>query len=167
MGDSDVSHGLKWLGGAGTTTAPDDTLPGDVLVLPQEHRQRRLRRRPRRCHRLQHRDAAVHLHRRPGPSKFRLAATDSRYRRIGGPSPQVIDVTDASGADSAALQLWAYTGGQNRQRLPVKEAAGRYDFTGRHSGKCLTAAATAVNSTQLTQRTCDGSAAQSFTATTA
>lgn len=49
----------------------------------------------------------------------------------------------------------------------MKEAAGRYHFTARHSGKCLTAAATATDSAQLTQRTCDGSPAQSFTATAA
>ncbi len=44
----------------------------------------------------------------------------------------------------------------------MQEAAGRYHFTGRHSGKCLTAAAAATNSAQLTQRACDGSPAQGF-----
>lgn len=47
----------------------------------------------------------------------------------------------------------------------MKESSGRYHFTARHSGKCLSAAASAANSVQLTQRACDGSAAQSFALT--
>ncbi|WP_225810698.1 ThuA domain-containing protein [Streptomyces spinosus] len=96
--------------------------------------------------------------------QFQFRSTDSGYTRIAarGNAQQVIDVVDRSTADNAPLQLWSYGGGTNQQWLPVKEATGRYHFTARHSGKCLTASATAADSVQLTQRTCDGSGAQSF-----
>ncbi|AEY87160.1 hypothetical protein SHJG_1885 [Streptomyces hygroscopicus subsp. jinggangensis 5008] len=96
--------------------------------------------------------------------QFQFRSTDSGYTRIAarGNPQQVIDVVDRSTADNAPLQLWSYSGGTNQQWLPVKEATGRYHFTARHSGKCLTASGTAADSVQLTQRTCDGSAAQSF-----
>lgn len=74
-------------------------------------------------------------------------------------------MTDRSTADNAALQLWSWSSGQNQQWQPVQESGGRYHFTARHSGKCLTAAGPATNSVQLTQRACDGSAAQSFALT--
>ncbi|MFF9264136.1 MULTISPECIES: ThuA domain-containing protein [Streptomyces] len=160
--------GLKWLGGAGTTTPPDDTLSetswyalrnagnGTCVDARAAATANGTAIQQYTCNGTQ-------------AQQFRLATTGGGYRRIGvRPSPQqVIDVTDVSGADDAPLQLWSYTGGQNQQWLPVKEAAGRYHFTARHSGKCLTAAATATAGTQLTQRTCDGSAAQSFTVTAA
>lgn len=41
-------------------------------------------------------------------------------------------------------------------------ATSPYHFVARHSGKCLSAAATPDNSIQLTQRRCDGSGVQSF-----
>jgi hypothetical protein len=99
--------------------------------------------------------------------QFQFRSTDSGYRRAGirGNPGQVIDVTGVSTADNAPLQLWSYGGGQNQQWLPVKESTGRYHFTARHSGRCLTAASAATNSAQLTQRACDGSSAQSFTLT--
>ncbi|MFE2520160.1 RICIN domain-containing protein [Streptomyces mirabilis] len=99
--------------------------------------------------------------------QFQFRSTDSGYRQaaIRVNPQQVIDVTGVSTADNAPLQLWSYSGGQNQQWLPVKESTGRYHFTARHSGKCLTAASASTNSVQLTQRTCDGSAAQSFTLT--
>jgi hypothetical protein len=78
---------------------------------------------------------------------------------------QVVDVTDRSTADNAPLQLWSWSNGQNQQWQPVKESTGRYHFVARHSGKCLSAAASAANGVQLTQRGCDGSAAQSFALT--
>ncbi len=96
--------------------------------------------------------------------QFQFRSTDSGYTRLAarGNPQQVIDVVDRSTADNAPLQLWSYGGGTNQQWLPVKEATGRYHFTARHSGKCLTASGTAADSVQLTQRTCDGSGAQSF-----
>lgn len=60
------------------------------------------------------------------------------------------------------LQLWAYGGGANQQWKPVRQASGRYHFIARHSGKCLSAPASAAAGVQLVQRTCDGSAAQSY-----
>lgn len=71
-------------------------------------------------------------------------------------------MTDRSQADNAPLQLWSYSGGQNQQWQPVQESSGRYHFVARHSGRCLSAAATSDNSIQLTQRGCDGSGAQTF-----
>ncbi|MFD5125319.1 ThuA domain-containing protein [Streptomyces sp. NPDC058385] len=158
--------GLKWLGGAGGTTPPDDTLSetawyslknlgnGTCVDARAAATANGTAIQQYTCNATQ-------------AQQFRFAATDSGYRRIGvRPNPQqVIDVTGVSTADNAPLQLWAYGGGQNQQWLPMKEAAGRYHFTARHSGKCLTAATTATNSAQLTQRTCDGSPAQAFTVT--
>ncbi|WP_329303213.1 ThuA domain-containing protein [Streptomyces sp. NBC_00659] len=99
--------------------------------------------------------------------QFQFRSTDSGYTRIAlrmNPQ-QVVDVTDRSTADNAPLQLWSWSNGQNQQWQPVKESSGRYHFVARHSGKCLSAAASAANSVQLTQRGCDGSAAQSFALT--
>ncbi|MFJ4715237.1 ThuA domain-containing protein [Streptomyces sp. NPDC088785] len=158
--------GLKWLGGAGGTTPPDDTLSetawyslrntgnGTCVDARAAATANGTAIQQYTCNGTQ-------------AQQFRLAATDGGHRRIGvRPNPQqVIDVTGVSSADGAPLQLWAYGGGQNQQWLPVKEAAGRYHFAARHSGKCLTAAATAANGAQLTQRACDGTAAQSFTVT--
>ncbi|MFD4688708.1 ThuA domain-containing protein, partial [Streptomyces sp. NPDC058461] len=99
--------------------------------------------------------------------QFQFRPTDGGYSRIAirGNPQQVVDVTGVSTADNAPLQLWAYGGGTNQQWLPVREASGRYHFTARHSGKCLTANGTSTNAVQLTQRTCDNSAAQSFALT--
>lgn len=96
--------------------------------------------------------------------QFQFRSTDSGYSRIAarGNPQQVIDVTDRSQAENAPLQLWSYAGGQNQQWRPVQETGERYHLVARHSGKCLSAAATAGNSVQLTQRSCDGSGAQSF-----
>ncbi|MFE7170649.1 ThuA domain-containing protein [Streptomyces sp. NPDC057616] len=96
--------------------------------------------------------------------QYQFRTTDSGYVRVSarGNAQQVLDVTDRSTADNAPVQLWSYSGGQNQQWQPVREAAGRYHFVARHSGRCLTAAAAATDGVQLTQRSCDGSAAQSF-----
>ncbi|RZU46021.1 ricin-type beta-trefoil lectin protein [Streptomyces sp. BK022] len=157
--------GLKWLGGAGGTTPPDDTLSETSLYSLRNVGNGT-------C--VDARSAATangtaiqqYACNGTQAQQFRLAGTDGGYRRIGvRPDPaQVIDVTDVSTADNAPLQLWAYGGGLNQQWLPVREAAGRYHFTARHSGKCLTAASAATDSAQLTQRACDGSPAQSFMA---
>jgi len=95
---------------------------------------------------------------------YQFRSTDSGYLRIAARNnpTQVIDVTDRSTADNAPLQLWAYSGGTNQQWQPVRETSGLYHFVARHSGTCLTAAAAATDSVQLTQRTCDGSPAQAF-----
>ncbi|MGW7265023.1 ThuA domain-containing protein [Streptomyces sp. NPDC054842] len=99
--------------------------------------------------------------------QFQFRTTDSGYTRIAvrGNPQQVIDVVDRSTADNAPLQLWSWSSGTNQQWRPVKESSGRYHFVARHSGKCLSAASTAANSVQLTQRTCDDSSVQSFALT--
>ncbi|WP_405985110.1 ThuA domain-containing protein [Streptomyces sp. NBC_00872] len=96
--------------------------------------------------------------------QYQIRATDSGFSRIGprANAQQAVDVTDVSTADNAPIQLWNYTGGLNQQWQAVAESSGRYHFTARHSGKCLSAPDTAASGTQLIQRPCNGSAAQSF-----
>lgn len=96
--------------------------------------------------------------------QFQFRPTDGGYTRIAirGNPQQVVDVTGVSTADNAPLQLWSYGGGGNQQWLPVREAPGRYHFTTRHSGKCLSTTSSAADGVQLVQRACDNSAAQSF-----
>ncbi|MFF3753688.1 RICIN domain-containing protein [Streptomyces sp. NPDC002018] len=96
---------------------------------------------------------------------WNLAATSGGHVRAGNRNAdsQVWDVTDVSGADGAAIQLWTYSGGNNQQWLPVEEADGAYHFVNRASGKCLDVpSASTADSVQLHQYTCNGSGAQSF-----
>ena len=156
--------GLKWLGGSGSTTPPT----GDEISETAWYSVRNGGNGT--C--VDARSAAtangtaIQQYACNGTlaQQFQFRGTDSGYLRITarGDSAQVIDVTDRSTADNAPLQLWAYSGGTNQQWQPVRETSGRYHFVARHSGKCLTAAVVATNGVQLTQRTCDGSAAQSF-----
>ncbi|MFD4524435.1 RICIN domain-containing protein [Streptomyces sp. NPDC058470] len=161
-----VLDGLKWLGGATTTTPPTDSVSetawysltnagnGTCVDARSAATANGTAIQQYACNGTQ-------------AQQFQFRSTDSGYRQAGiRTSPQqVIDVTGVSTADNAGLQLWTYSGGQNQQWLPVKESTGRYHFTARHSGKCLTAATAATNSVQLTQLTCNGSTAQSFTLT--
>ncbi|MFE6489232.1 ThuA domain-containing protein [Streptomyces sp. NPDC057757] len=161
-----VLDGLKWLGGADTSTPPADSISetawyslsnagnGTCVDARSAATANGTAIQQYTCNGTQ-------------AQQFQFRSTDSGYRQAAirsGPQ-QVIDVTGVSTADNAPLQLWSYSGGQNQQWLPVKESTGRYHFTARHSGKCLTAAGAATNSVQLTQRACDGSTAQSFTLT--
>ncbi|MFE9768172.1 ThuA domain-containing protein [Streptomyces sp. NPDC005808] len=161
-----VLDGLKWLGGADTTTPPADSLSetawysltnagnGTCVDARSAATANGTAIQQYACNGTQ-------------AQQFQFRSTDSGYRQAGiRTSPQqVIDVAGVSTADNAGLQLWTYSAGQNQQWLPVKESTGRYHFTARHSGKCLTAATAATNSVQLTQLTCNGSTAQSFTLT--
>ncbi|KIF74914.1 1,4-beta-xylanase [Streptomyces sp. 150FB] len=99
-----------------------------------------------------------------GAQQYQIRATDGGFSRIGirANPQQVVDVRDVSLADNAALQLWSYTGGTNQQWKAVAETSGRYHFTARHSGKCLSAPANTTDGAQLVQSACNGSAAQSF-----
>jgi hypothetical protein len=102
--------------------------------------------------------------------QYRFAPTGDGFVRIDnrGDAAQVIDVSNTSTADNAALHLWAYGGGDNQQWQPVAENDGYYHFTSRLSGKCLTVPnGSTADSVQLVQLTCDGSAAQSFRLTQA
>ncbi|WP_443055182.1 RICIN domain-containing protein [Streptomyces sp. NBC_00704] len=96
--------------------------------------------------------------------QFRFRPTDSGYARIEirGDPRQVVDVTGVSGADGAPLQRWSYGGGGNQQWRPVPEPGGGYRFTARHSGKCPSTTGGSADCVALVQRTCDGSAAQTF-----
>jgi hypothetical protein len=158
-----VLDGLKWLGGADTSTPPADPISETAWYAVRNDGNGT-------C--VDARAAAtangtaIQQYACNGTTaqQFQFRTTDSGYVRItarGNPQ-QVVDVTDRSTADNAPLQLWAYSGGQNQQWQPVRETSGRYHFVARHSGKCLTAATTATDSVQLTQQTCDGSAAQGF-----
>ncbi|MGQ4386730.1 ThuA domain-containing protein [Streptomyces sp. SAS_270] len=158
--------GLKWLGGADTTTPPDVgisetawySLTGQANGTCVDTRSAATAN-----------GTAVQQYTCNGTQaqQFQFRATDGGYSRItarGNPQ-QVVDVTDRSTADNAPLQLWSWSNGTNQQWQPVKETSGRYHFIARHSGKCLSTATAATNSVQLTQRTCDNSSAQSFTLT--
>ncbi|QBJ89064.1 coagulation factor 5/8 type domain-containing protein [Streptomyces seoulensis] len=97
---------------------------------------------------------------------WQLVATSDGYYRVGSglDATKVWDVTDVSTADSAPVQLWTYSDGANQQWRPVAEADGAYHFVNRNSGKCLDVpGASAADSVQLAQYTCNGTAAQSFT----
>ncbi|MCX4817316.1 RICIN domain-containing protein [Streptomyces sp. NBC_01239] len=97
---------------------------------------------------------------------WQLTATDSGYYRVNSNlnGAEAWDVTNVSTADSAPVQLWTYSSGANQQWLPVAEADGAYHFVNRNSGKCLDIpSASTADSVQLTQYTCNGTAAQSFT----
>jgi hypothetical protein len=97
--------------------------------------------------------------------QFQFQPTSGGFTRINNRanSAQVVDVTNVSTADNAGLQLWAYGGGNNQQWQPVPESNGSYHFVNRNSGKCLNVpGASAADSVQLVQFTCNGTAAQSF-----
>ncbi|MEV6015843.1 RICIN domain-containing protein [Streptomyces sp. NPDC051997] len=158
--------GIKWLGGADTSVPPADPIPettrysvagtGNGTCVDA-----------RSAGTANGTVVQQYACNGTGAQQFQFRPTDSGYTRIAlRPAPQqVVDVTDRSAADNAPLQLWSWSGGQNQQWLPVREGPGRYHFVARHSGRCLSAAASAANGVQLTQRGCDGSAAQSFALT--
>jgi hypothetical protein len=97
--------------------------------------------------------------------QYQFQATDSGYYRLNNrnATAQVWDVSGVSTADGALLNLWAYGGGANQQWLPVSEGSGYYHFVARHSGKCVDVPnASAADSVQLQQWTCNATAAQSY-----
>jgi len=158
-------NGLKWLGGGDTSTPPTDTPISETSWYSVQNGGNGTCVDARSAATAN--GTAIQQYACNGTTaqQYQFRSTDSGYMEItarGNPA-QAIDVVDRSTADNAPLQLWAYSGGTNQQWQPVRETSGRYHFVARHSGKCLTAAAAATNSVQLTQRTCDGSTAQSFT----
>jgi hypothetical protein len=101
-----------------------------------------------------------------GAQLWQLQATSGGYYRVNTNlnAAQAWDVTNVSTADSALIQLWNYTGGNNQQWQPVEETGGSFHFVNRNSGKCLDVpAASTADSVQLQQYACNGTAAQSFT----
>ncbi|MFI8219694.1 ThuA domain-containing protein [Streptomyces sp. NPDC085932] len=155
--------GLKWLGGAGNDPAPTDPISGTTWYSLSNDA-------AGAC--VDARAAgtadgtAIQQYTCNGTlaQQFQFTPTDGGYTRIAnrGDPQQVIDVTGVSTADDAPLQLWRYGGGGNQQWLPVREAGGGYHFVARHSGKCLSTRAGSADGTQLVQRPCDDSPAQSF-----
>ncbi|MFJ4923865.1 RICIN domain-containing protein [Streptomyces sp. NPDC088725] len=94
-----------------------------------------------------------------------LTSTGNGRFKVGSrnAADQVWDVKDVSTADNAPIQLWLYGGGSNQQWQPVEEADGAYHFVNGLSGKCLDVpSASTADSVQLSQYTCNGTAAQSF-----
>src|SRR5262245_19531854 len=57
-----------------------------------------------------------------GAQLWQFQATSGGYYRVNSSlnAAQAWDVTGVSTADSAAVQLWAYGGGNNQQWLPVE-----------------------------------------------
>ncbi|MER6784539.1 ThuA domain-containing protein [Streptomyces sp. NPDC000658] len=155
--------GLKWLGGAGGAPAPGDPIPQATWYSPADAASGD-------C--VDARAAATadgtaiqqYICNGTTAQQFQFRPTDGGYARIAirGNPQQVVDVTGVSAADGAPLQLWSYGGGGNQQWLPVREPSGGYRFTARHSGKCLSTTGGAADGVALVQRTCDGSADQSF-----
>ncbi|MGW7199986.1 ThuA domain-containing protein [Streptomyces chryseus] len=155
--------GLKWLGGAAGGPAPADPISGTAWYSLADGANGA-------C--VDARAAATadgtavqqYTCNGTAAQQFQFRPTDGGYARIAvrGNPQQVVDVTGVSAADNAPLQLWSYGGGGNQQWLPVREPSGRYHFTARHSGKCLSTTGTATNGVRLVQRACDDSAAQSF-----
>jgi len=91
--------------------------------------------------------------------------TGTYYYKIVHPTKAFAwEIKDGSLIDGAGAQFGAGTGAAKQQWEVIQQSAGQYRFVNRASGKCLEApGATTAVGTQLTQRTCDGSTAQSFT----
>ncbi|MER6348742.1 RICIN domain-containing protein [Streptomyces sp. NPDC001595] len=91
---------------------------------------------------------------------------DGHYRVVNQHNSRAWDVDGGSGAtaDGTKVHLWAYVGGTNQQWRPEPAAvSGTYRFVARHSGKCLTVdGSSTADGAKLSQRTCDGSGAQTF-----
>ncbi|MGW8597462.1 RICIN domain-containing protein [Streptomyces sp. NPDC055893] len=100
--------------------------------------------------------------------QWTVAPTSDGHVRIGArdDSAQVVDVSDVSTADNAAVHLWTYGGGLNQQWRAVDEGGGAFHLVNRNSGKCLDVpAASTADSVRLVQYTCNGTAAQRFQVT--
>jgi glucosylceramidase len=73
------------------------------------------------------------------------------------------DVSGASTANGAKVQLWADNGGANQQWRPVANGEGMRRFVARHSGKCLDVTdGSTANGVQLQQWDCNANTAQAF-----
>ncbi len=97
--------------------------------------------------------------------EWQFQSTGDGYFRVNarGNTAATWDVTGVSTADGGLVQLWSYSNGANQQWQAVDEGNGRYHFVSRNSGKCLDVpGASAADSVQLQQYTCNGTTAQSF-----
>ncbi|MER7909668.1 RICIN domain-containing protein [Streptomyces sp. NPDC096068] len=95
--------------------------------------------------------------------------SDGHYQVVNQFNSRVWDVDGGSGATAAGVRvhLWSYVGGTNQQWRPeATGTAGQYRFVARHSAKCLAVDnASTADGARLSQRDCDGSAAQRFALT--
>ena len=161
-----IVDGLKWLGGAGTTPPPTTTPISPTAWYTATGKS------AGKC--VDARSAAsadgtaIQQYACNGTlaQHFQFQPTSDGFVRINSRlnSAQVLDVKDVSTADGALIQLWSYSNGTNQQWQPVAESGGSYHFVSRYSGKCLTTVGSA-DSAQLTQSTCNGGLAQSFSLT--
>ncbi|WTP83293.1 ThuA domain-containing protein [Streptomyces sp. NBC_00178] len=158
--------GLKWLAGAGSTEPPVEGIPETTWYAMVSGANGKCAD-ARAASTANGTAVQQYTCNNTVAQQFQFRPTDGGYVRIAarGNPQQTVDVTDRSTAQGAPLQLWSYSGGLNQQWQPVRESSGRYHFSARHSGQCLTSSTAATDSVQLTQRPCDGSAAQSFALT--
>ena len=90
---------------------------------------------------------------------------DGHYQVVNRHNLRVWDVDGGAGAtaDGVRVHLWSYTGNTNQQWRAEPAGSGGHRFVARHSGKCLTVdGSSTADGARLSQRPCDGSAAQSF-----
>ncbi|MFF4873326.1 RICIN domain-containing protein [Streptomyces sp. NPDC090109] len=94
---------------------------------------------------------------------------DGYYQVVNQFNSRAWDVDGGPGATAAGVRvhLWSYVGGTNQQWRPeATGTAGQYRFVARHSAKCLAVDdASTADGARLSQRNCDGSAAQRFALT--
>lgn len=92
--------------------------------------------------------------------------TDGHVRVVSrNATTAVWDVTGGSGAtgDGVKVQLWAYGGAANQQWRPVSRGDGTWEFTARHSGRCLDVTdLSTADGARLQQWTCTHGPAQTF-----
>ena len=96
-------------------------------------------------------------------------SSDGYYQVVNQFNNKSWDVDGGSGAtaDGIKVHLWDYVGGTNQQwRIEAIGGVGQYRLVARHSGKCLTVdGSSTANGAMLSQQSCSGSAAQSFSLT--
>ncbi|MEV6304533.1 ThuA domain-containing protein [Actinoplanes sp. NPDC051861] len=157
-------QGLLWLGGQGTTP-PSDNPIDPAAWYPVVNKNSGKCVDARSAGTVSGTAIQQYTCNGSNAQQYQFATTDSGYVRINnrGNAAQALDVTNVSTADNAKIQTWTYGGGANQQWQPVAEGGGYYHFVNRNSGKCLDVpAASAADSVQLVQYTCNGTAAQSF-----
>ncbi|WP_239576406.1 ThuA domain-containing protein [Archangium primigenium] len=158
--------GLKWLGGAGTTPPPSTSpiSPTAWYTLISKSSGKCVDARA-----ASSADGTViqqYACNGTQAQHYQFQTTSGVYMRVNSrlDSVRSLDVKDVSTTDGANIQLWSYSNGNNQQWQPVSESGGTWRLVNRHSGKCLTTEGTA-DSAPMTQRTCNGGLAQSFTLT--
>jgi hypothetical protein len=89
---------------------------------------------------------------------------NSRYSIVSRNAPtQALDVTDRGTANGSLIQLWACSGGDNRQWTPVSLGNGLHELVSVASGRCRDVpAASTANGVHLQIYDCNGTGAQAF-----